>query len=139
DPHLAADLVQDALVGAGVAWPRIQRSDDPEGYVRRAIVNRYLSRRRALRRERLVDAVPDRPHLDAEPHDRQLWQLLATLPRQQRAVLVLRFYEDRTEVQVAEILGCSVGTVKRTGFRALTRLRAALGTSLDNSAGGADR
>lgn len=138
DPHLAADLVQDALVGTGVAWPRLRQPEDPEGYVRRAIVNRYLSRGRSLRRERLTDAVPERSCEDAEPPDGQLWRLLAGLPRQQRAVLVLRFYEDRTEAQVAEILGCGLGTVKRTGFRGLTRLREALAAEAD-PAGGAQR
>jgi|GEM_PF-510228 len=129
DPHLAADLVQDALVGAGLAWRRIRRSDDPEGYIRRAIVNRHLSRWRKFGRERLVEAVPDRGYADADPPDAELWQLLATLPRQQRAVIVLRFYEDLTERQAAEVLGCSIGTVKSTTARALTRLRAAVGSS----------
>lgn len=59
EPHLAADLVQDALERAGVSWRRIQRQDDPEGWVRRVILNRYLNRFRALRRERLVASVPD--------------------------------------------------------------------------------
>ena len=127
DPHLAADLVQDALVGAGLAWGRVRRTDDPEGYDRRAIVNRYLSRWRRLRRESLVAAVPDRAYSDAEPPDDELWRLLGTLPRQQRAVLVLRFYADLTEAQVADVLGCTVGTVKSNGHRALARLRAALG------------
>jgi RNA polymerase sigma-70 factor (sigma-E family) len=133
DPHLAADLVQDALVGAGLAWRRVRRTDDPEGYVRRAIVNRYLSRWRRLRRERLVASVPDRSYTDREPVDGELWRLLGTLPRQQRAVLVLRFYADLSEVQVAEVLGCTTGTVKSTGHRALARLRAALAERGDQS------
>jgi RNA polymerase sigma-70 factor (sigma-E family) len=131
DADLAADLVQDALVGAGLAWRRIRRQDDPEGYLRRAIVNRYLNRWRALRRERLVATVPEQACTDADPSDGDLWRVLATLPRQQRAVIVLRFYEDLTETQVAEVLGCSVGTVKSTGARALARLRVALGTGGD--------
>ena len=59
DPHLAADLVQDALERAGLHWRRIRRQDDPEGYLRRIIVNRYVSRWRALRRERLVADLPE--------------------------------------------------------------------------------
>jgi RNA polymerase sigma-70 factor (sigma-E family) len=127
DAHLAADLVQDALVSAGTAWRRIRRHDDPEGYIRRSIVNRYLNRWRALRREQLVANVPEGTQSQAEPVGDDLWRLLASLPRQQRAVLVLRFYEDLTEAQVAGVLGCSVGTVKSTGARALAKLRARLG------------
>jgi RNA polymerase sigma-70 factor (sigma-E family) len=125
DAHLAADLVQDALERAGLHWRRIRRQDDPEGYLRRIIVNRYVSRWRSLRRERLVGEIPEvvAPS-GAEPD--AMWALLATLPRQQRAVLVLRFYEDLSEAQVAEVLGCSVGTVKSNGSRALAKLRTAL-------------
>jgi RNA polymerase sigma-70 factor (sigma-E family) len=129
DAHLAADLVQDALVSAGTAWRRIRRHDDPEGYVRRSIVNRYLNRGRALRRERLVADVPEGARSQPEPVSDDLWRVLALLPRQQRAVLVLRFYEDLTEAQVALVLGCSVGTVKSTGARGLAKLRRYLGES----------
>src|SRR5262245_34711256 len=125
DPHLAADLVQDALERAGLHWRRIRRQDDPEGYLRRIIVNRYVSRWRALRRERLVADLPE-VVAPAGTEPDSLWTLLATLPRQQRAVLVLRFYEDLSEAQIAEVLGCSVGTVKSNGFRALAKLRTAL-------------
>jgi RNA polymerase sigma-70 factor (sigma-E family) len=128
DPHLAADLVQDALERAGLGWRRIRRQDDPEGYLRRTIVNTYLNRRRALRRERLVADLPERsgpPGAD-EPFDGELWALLGTLPRQQRAVLVLRYYLDLSEAQIAEVLGCSVGTVKSNASRAMAKLRTAL-------------
>jgi RNA polymerase sigma factor (sigma-70 family) len=66
------------------------------------------------------------PSYDREPRDEALWRLLGTLPRQQRAVLVLRFYEDLTEAEIARVLGCAVGTVKSNGARALAKLRAAL-------------
>jgi RNA polymerase sigma factor (sigma-70 family) len=119
--------VQEALVRTGVAWRRIRRQDDPEGYVRRIIVNRYLNLSRSLRRERLVADVPEPgPHLDGEPRDEALWRLVGTLPRQQRAVLVLRFFLDLSEAQVADVLGCSIGTVKSNGSRAMAKLRAAL-------------
>ncbi|WP_433206410.1 SigE family RNA polymerase sigma factor [Dactylosporangium sp. CS-047395] len=134
DQHLAADLVQDALERTGMAWRRIQKHDDPGGYVRRVIVNRYLNRVRSLRRERLTDATPDVAHVDAEPPDGELWQAIVALPKQQRAVLVLRYYDDFSEQQVAAALGCSVGTVKSNASRALAKLRAALGTrDLDGS------
>lgn len=134
DPHHAADLVQDALERAGLAWRRIRCQDDPEGYLRRTIVNRHLNSRRKLRRERLVASLPELTYADVEPGDARLWQLLATLPRQQRAVLVLRFYLDLPEAQIADVLGCSVGTVKSNSSRALARLRSALSGAPELSA-----
>jgi len=128
DAELSADLVQDALVRTGLAWSRVRRRDDPEGYVHRIIATRYVSAWRRLRRERLVAAVPEAGY-DTPPAsgpDETLWRLLATLPPRQRAVIVLRFYEDLTEVEVARVLDCSVGTVKSNGSRALARLRQAL-------------
>jgi RNA polymerase sigma-70 factor (sigma-E family) len=130
DRYLAEDLVQDALERAGMAWRRIQKQEDPEGYVRRIITNRYLNRLRSLRRERLVRNAPETAYRDREPPDRSLWHMLAELPRQQRAVLVLRYYLDYSEAQTAEVLGCSAGTVKSTASRALTKLRQLLGESL---------
>ena len=127
DPHTAADLVQDALERTGMRWHRIERQGDPEGYVRRAILNGRISRWRKHRRETLVDCVPERvTSYDVPSRDDQLWQLLATLPPRQRAVLVLRYYEDMSEVQIAATLGCSPGTVKSQSSKALAKLRVAL-------------
>ncbi|MBV1851793.1 SigE family RNA polymerase sigma factor [Catellatospora tritici] len=126
DPHLAADLVQDALERTGLAWRRIERHDNPEGYVRRTIINCYLNRRRRFWREVLPGELPERPGSEQQPHDGELWRLLATLPRQQRAVIVLRYYEDMSEAQIAQTLGCSQGTVKSTASRAMAKLREAL-------------
>jgi RNA polymerase sigma-70 factor (sigma-E family) len=123
DPHRAADLVQDALERTALAWPRVVRHDDPEGYVRRAMVNRHISVWRRLRRERLVADAPDTPYDQPSGHDAALWHELRQLPPRQRAVLVLRYYEDLSEAETAAILGCSVGTVKSQAARALTRLR----------------
>jgi RNA polymerase sigma-70 factor (sigma-E family) len=123
DRYLAEDLVQEALERTGMAWHRVQRQDDPEGYVRRTVTNRYLNRLRALRRERLVGDLPEHAYVDLEPPDGSLWRMLAELPRQQRAVLVLRFYLDYSEAQIAQVLGCSTGTVKSTASRALAKLR----------------
>jgi RNA polymerase sigma-70 factor (sigma-E family) len=126
DPHTAADLVQDALERTGLHWSRIDRSGDAEAYVRRAIVNGRTSRWRKLRRESLVDVVPERQPYDDRPgHDETLWQLLTTLPRRQRAVLVLRYYEDMSEQQIAATLGCAPGTVKSQASKALAKLRTA--------------
>jgi RNA polymerase sigma-70 factor (sigma-E family) len=127
DPHTAADLVQDALERTGVRWAKLRRTDDPEAYVRRAIVNGRTSRWRKLRRESLVDAVPEpRSHVDPATHDADLWRLLSTLPPRQRAVLVLRYYEDMSEEQIARTLGCAPGTVKSQSSKALAKLRTAL-------------
>jgi RNA polymerase sigma-70 factor (sigma-E family) len=129
DPHTAADLVQDALERTGVRWKHLERTADPEAYVRRAIVNGRISRWRKLRRERLVDIAPEPARSAGEErpgHDDELWQLVQTLPRKQRAVIVLRYYEDMSEEQIAATLGCAPGTVKSQSSKALAKLRAAL-------------
>jgi len=129
DPHSAADLVQDALERTGVRWSKLRRTDDPEAYVRRAIVNGRTSRWRKLRRESLVDVVPEpRGRADPANHDPDLWRLLGTLPVRQRAVLVLRYYEDMSEEEIARTLGCAPGTVKSQASKALAKLRVALAT-----------
>ncbi|HEU5469177.1 MAG TPA: SigE family RNA polymerase sigma factor [Actinophytocola sp.] len=121
----AEDLLQTALARAWGAWWRID--GDPEPYVRRIMVNTYASwwRRRWRSEEptsQLPESVAEHPQAGVEERE-WLWQALGRLPRRQRAVLVLRFYEDLTETQVAEMLGCSVGTVKSQASRALARLR----------------
>jgi RNA polymerase sigma-70 factor (sigma-E family) len=131
DQHLAADLVQDALERTGLAWPRLVAQDDPEGYVRRTIVNRYLDIWRRRHREQVVPSPPDAVYEEPRPRDTWLWQLLSTLPRQQRAVVVLRFYEELSMVEIAHVLGCSVGTVKSNCSRALAKLRDALPEQFD--------
>jgi RNA polymerase sigma-70 factor (sigma-E family) len=129
DRDRAADLVQDALERAALAWPRIINRDDPEAYVRRIMVNRHVSIWRRTRRERLVAETPDVAYNPPDPHDARLWAELGKLPARQRAVLVLRFYEDLGAAETAAVLGCSVGTVKSTTSRGLARLRASLDSS----------
>lgn len=126
-PDAAADLVQDALERTLAAWPRVKQRDDPEGYVRRTMVNRNVSIWRKQRRERIVEEVPDQPAVsdDGLP-DEELQSALADLPRRQRAVLLLRFAEDLSEQQVANLMGCSVGTVKSQTHKALAKLRTRL-------------
>lgn len=130
--HAAADLVQDALERTLVKWPKIT-SEDPEGYVRRAMVNRSISVWRKLRRERLTDQLPQSSYDDPE-HDGALLDALRRLPPRQRAVIALRYYEDLTEAQTAAILGCSVGTVKSQASQAMSRLRSLLGETEEGSA-----
>ena len=125
DPDQAADLVQEALVRTATAWPRVIRKDDPEGYVRRVMVNRQLNVWRSRRKEVLVaDPVePRSPTQEPAGRDPDLWAALGRLPRRQRAVLVLRYYEDLSEAQTAAVMGCSVGTVKSQSAKALAKLR----------------
>jgi RNA polymerase sigma-70 factor (sigma-E family) len=125
DEHAAADLVQDALERTLVQWHRIA-SEDPEGYVRRTMVNRSVSVWRKLRRERLTDAPPEQRYGDPERDD-ALFAALRRLPPRQRAVIALRYYEDLSEARAAQVLDCSVGTVKSQASQAIRRLRELLG------------
>jgi RNA polymerase sigma-70 factor (sigma-E family) len=127
DRAAAEDLVQDVLVRAWSRWSRVSAADEPRAYVRRMLVNASVSRWRGLRSrraERLVAEPPDRPGTDEDPRDDQMWALVATLPPRQRAVVVLSYYEDLSDGQVAEALGCSTGTVKSQRAKALRSLRA---------------
>ncbi len=127
DPHHAADLVQDALERTGLAWDRVQQQGDPEGYVRRVMANRNISTWRRLRRERLVDEPPETAY-DDQPSEDVMWAVLARLPRRQRTVLVLRYYEDLSEAEIARVLGIAPGTVKSQASKGIAALRASLGT-----------
>lgn len=122
DHALAEDLVQTALAKAWFHWSRI-RTDDPEPYVRRILVTTYSSWwRRRWTGEIPTDELPESPAPAGE--DRvDLWDALGRLPRRQRAVVVLRFYEDLTEAETARLMGCAVGTVKSQAAKALAKLR----------------
>jgi RNA polymerase sigma-70 factor (sigma-E family) len=128
DRHLAEDLTQEALVRAHRRWTAIEHHDGPEPYVRKAIARQYLSwRRRRSSGETAIADPPDRPEPDGFTDriaDRDaMWAALATLPRAQRAVLVLRYYEDLPDAAIAETLGCAESTVRVNAFKALRRLR----------------
>ena len=142
DWALAEDLVQTALVRSWPRWERIWRRGDPEMYVRRVMVNTWAGwRRRRWRAEQPSGAVPDSPaagDLAAEAALRVAVRgALGSLSDRQRAVLVLRVFDDLSEAQVAEVLGCAVGTVKSTMARAVARLREdpQLGELLEREAG----
>ena len=127
DQHAAEDLVQTALEKAYVAWPRIQRKGAQEAYVRsimtRAAIDR--TRQRSRRGEVVTDEVPDVPVHQPGPEDRDhVFGLLELLSPRQRAVVVLRYYDDLTEAQIAETLGCSAGAVKAHASRAMAVMRA---------------
>jgi RNA polymerase sigma-70 factor (sigma-E family) len=130
DRYLAEDLTQEALVRAHRRWSAIER-DDPEPYLRKAIVRQYLSwRRRRSNTETVLADFPDRPDpstvADRLVERDEMWSMLRTLPRAQRAVLVLRYYEDLADADIADVLGCSESTVRAHAFKAFKRLRAAL-------------
>lgn len=120
DWHAAEDVTQRAFVKIYRAWPRIQQ-DGLEAYARRAVVNEALTHV-GRRRELVVDAVPDRPTPEASaPLD--LGAALAALPAQQRAVIALRFVDDRSVAETAEALGIAEGTVKSHTAKAIATLR----------------
>ena len=140
DRALAEDLLQTALAKAWFAWPRID--GDPEPYVRRIVVNTYMSWwRRRWNGEVPAESLPDRAGADTHAgadarHDLQA--ALARLPKRQRAVVVLRFYEDMTERQVSRLLGCSAGTVMCQKSKAMAKVRvdSALADPMDTCDGG---
>jgi RNA polymerase sigma-70 factor (sigma-E family) len=128
DAHLAEDLVQEVLARVHRRWDKITTMDHPEAYVRAAIVRQFLSwRRRRASTEAILSEVPEPAGLD-EPQQRvlardQMWRLLAGLPRAQRAVLVLRFYCDLPDDEIATVLGRAESTVRSQASRALARMR----------------
>ena len=125
DHGLAEDLLQTTLAKSWFAWDRI--SGEPEAYVRKVLVNTFASWwRRKWNGEHATAELPERgldDAADAVTSEHDLWTAMERLPRRQRAVVVLRYFEDLTEAQTAEVLGCSVGTVKSQASRALAKLR----------------
>ncbi|MDX5563699.1 SigE family RNA polymerase sigma factor [Streptomyces sp. ID05-04B] len=134
EQHAAEDLVQSTLEQVYVAWRRVRAADEPEAYVRRVMINAHARRHRRKLRELLAprDDGPGFAHetpapgdLIARADDRQtLLRALAALPPRQRAAVVLRYWEDLTETQTAEAMGCSVGTVKSNAAKGIAKLRA---------------
>ncbi|NUP68309.1 MAG: SigE family RNA polymerase sigma factor [Nonomuraea sp.] len=118
----AADLVQEALLKLSGTWRAVRNKDNPESYVRVIMARQHVSWWRRRRREQLTDEVPEGAYTDSHSHG-ELWRELATLPRRQRVVLVLRYYEDLPDQKIADILGISRGTVRSQAFRALQTLR----------------
>jgi len=125
DHALAEDLLQTALTKVWTAWSRID--GDPEPYVRKIMVNTYSTWwRRKWTGERPTEVLPETAgttEIDTHAERRDLWAALGRLPRRQRAAVVLRYYEGLTESETADVLGCTVGTVKSTTSRALGKLR----------------
>jgi RNA polymerase sigma-70 factor (sigma-E family) len=127
----AEDLVQETLFKVAKRWPKVSRMDHPAAYARRIVVNLAIdgSAKRSRRQAELSEAQAGDPAApDAAPVEghEDLYEALAVLPPRQRAVLVLRYFLDLPEAEVAAALQCSLGTVKSTASRALARLEQAL-------------
>jgi RNA polymerase sigma-70 factor (sigma-E family) len=128
DRYLAEDLVQEVLSRVHGRWHRMAHVEQPDAYLRTAIVRQFLSwRRRRSSGETPTDRLPERISIadTANQHaaNDEMWRLLAELPRKQRAVLVLRFYVDLSDQDIAEVLGCRPTTVRVHASRGLARLR----------------
>ncbi|OAH15035.1 SigE family RNA polymerase sigma factor [Streptomyces jeddahensis] len=130
NPNDAEDLLQTALTKTYVAWDRIEDHRALDGYVRRALLNTRTSQWRKRKVDEFVCDEPPEPEAVpvGDPAENQalrdaMWRAIMKLPARQRAMVVLRYYEDLSEVQTAEVLGVSVGTVKSAVSRALGKLR----------------
>jgi RNA polymerase sigma-70 factor (sigma-E family) len=130
NPSDAEDLLQTALTKTYVAWDRIEDHRALDGYVRRALLNTRTSQWRKRKVDEFVcDELPEPEVVPVgDPAEQQalrdaMWRAIMKLPARQRAMVVLRYYEDLSEVQTAEVLGVSVGTVKSAVSRALGKLR----------------
>jgi RNA polymerase sigma-70 factor (sigma-E family) len=129
--HDAEDLVQAALIRVMRHWDGIA---DPLPYMRRTIVNLYINGLRRRARELLTGLLPDKPvrqTTDRVAERSVLWPALLALPPRTRAVIVLRYWLDMSELEAAAALGCSVGTVKSTASRGLARLRELVSSTVD--------
>ncbi|MPY38139.1 SigE family RNA polymerase sigma factor [Streptomyces adustus] len=134
--HAAEDLVQSTLEKTFVAWRRVGSADDPEAYVRRVMINAHARRHRRKLREflaprddsGLAHEIADTGDRISQADDRNaLLKALVQLPPRQRQAVVLRYWEDLTESQTAEAMGCSVGAVKSNAAKGIAKLRAVPG------------
>lgn len=135
DYQLAQDLLQESLVKTYVAWARLRDVANAEAYTRRVIVTTSTSwRRRSSFHERPAESLPDDVVADLADliaADADLWTHLHALPPRQRAAVVLRYCQDLSEAQTSELMGCTVGSVKRHASRGLAKLRARMVPHLD--------
>jgi RNA polymerase sigma-70 factor (sigma-E family) len=128
DVGQAEDAVQSAFAKAYASWPRVRSADHPEAYVRRMAINEVLGLRRRSWWKSERSGTPPEVRAERSAQDdlvdrAEVWEALMSLPPRQRAVLVLRYYEDLSEQQISEVLGCSRGTVKSQASDALSALR----------------
>ncbi|MEU9166840.1 SigE family RNA polymerase sigma factor [Streptomyces sp. NPDC048420] len=136
DWHLAEDLVQTALGKIFSSWSRVRRTDSPEAYAHTVLMRTYISHRRLRRSsEHPVAALPE--HASTGPDSAlrvTLLAALAELPPRDRAVVVLRYWEDRSVEETASVLGMTKGSVRNRSSRALARLRRTIGDGQDSIA-----
>ncbi len=129
DRGLAEDVVQEVLIRANARWQVIENLDRPESYVRKMIVNEYLAWRRRSWRLVLssagsgIEGLPTPDPAAGYAEREAMLAELTKLPRRQRAVLVLRYYEGLSDQEIADVLGCKPGTVRGHASRALAALR----------------
>ena len=135
DWHTAEDLAQGALVKVFVSWRRIKRHDAAHAYARRTLVNTYLAHKRLKRTGEVLTGWLPEPVVQMPALEERMMALdaLAALPPRGRAVVVLRYWEDLSVEQVADMLGCSTGNVKSLSARSLEKLRGVLGEPLTES------
>ncbi|MEV6173272.1 SigE family RNA polymerase sigma factor [Streptomyces sp. NPDC051954] len=133
DTHLAEDLVQEALGRLYVRWGRVSRVDNPAAYAQTVLTRTFLAhQRRRSSTERATDVLPERPHAaDGDTSLRlTLLEALARLPAKDRAVVVLRYWEDRSIEETADAMNTSSAAVRTRCTRALARLRELLGEDM---------
>ena len=127
DRATAEDLVQTSLAKLYLSWDKVSNRESIDGYVRRIMINEHNSlwRRAWKRTEVASEVVPDHSVVDIYDDGRAaaVWELVKTLPRKQRTVIVLRYYEQLSEAEIAHTMGISTGTVKSQASRALAALR----------------
>jgi RNA polymerase sigma-70 factor (sigma-E family) len=127
NPHDAADLAQEALARLGERWARVSSAGDPEAYVRTTMARLHISWWRRRRREHPMRTLPERGYddagIEAAAGDSALWRAVEELPRRQRVVLVLRYFEDMADEEIAQRLGVTRVTVRSQAARALDKLR----------------
>ncbi|MFE6333352.1 SigE family RNA polymerase sigma factor [Streptomyces sp. NPDC057806] len=145
EQHAAEDLVQSTLEQVYVAWRRVGSADEPDAYVRRVMINSHARKHRRRLKEflapkddsGLVREIPDTGDRIAQADDRNaLLTALAQLPPRQREAVVLRYWEDLTETQTAQAMGCSVGAVKSNAAKGIAKLRAIPGLAETVTHGG---
>jgi RNA polymerase sigma-70 factor (sigma-E family) len=134
NPHDAADLAQEALARLGERWGRVSSAGDPEGYVRTTMARLHISWWRRRRREHPMRMLPERGYddagIEAAAGDSALWRAVGELPRRQRVVLVLRYFEDMADEEIAQRLGVTRVTVRSQAARALDKLRRTRGVTV---------
>ena len=136
DVQEADELLQSTLVKVYVSWRRVERAETPDAYVRRIMINQASTLWRAEKRRRQtrerVQEIPTEvtePGRDLAERD-EMWELIQDLPPRQRAIVVLRYYEDLTELEIAEALEIAPGTVKSQANAAIAKLRTSVTSAI---------